>query len=314
MIRRRLPEKLVESLKASPFWQKICDDSELQPEIRDQKLTVYYQSQALLREIKLDRKRGVTCCISTEYVPLGAQAKSLLLQHEEGQGMVIAKGDPRAVPIGNADKSTIKKYKRRIRQLLQSDNEGRVVQAICVESGNEILDQEIAFQSSAKDSPDSKRKKIDICCRELASGNLAFVEVKQKADSRLFEKHGSAEPPEVLRQLKEYHECIKNNVDALVKVYREVLRLKIALGLGGRFQQLSKHGFDSVIKMPVLVIGNCTAGEVRRILGGKKEWKPLLDRLPEVASALIVCKKNEGCRIDLKPNTQTTLVFKASRQ
>jgi len=52
MIRRSLSRQSVTTLKASPIWRNLCADVELQPEIRDDSVTVYYRGGAFLRNLK----------------------------------------------------------------------------------------------------------------------------------------------------------------------------------------------------------------------------------------------------------------------
>ncbi len=56
---RDLSDDLINALL--PLVREIASDRELQPEIRDHSLTIYYRGAALIRELKIENENLVGC-------------------------------------------------------------------------------------------------------------------------------------------------------------------------------------------------------------------------------------------------------------
>jgi hypothetical protein len=294
MIRRTASPKLIAALHRSSFWKNIASDTELQPEIRDEKITVYYQAAALLRELTLNNGT-LTAAVRDTYVPVIREGRDRILHAVDGK-LEFADA-PAASPIGIADEATIGGYKSQVEADQGPASEGTIVQAICTDPRNMIIDQEIAFQEASDD-----RDKIDLCCIDPNSKKLVFVEVKRLGDDRLKAKSEEGRR-EVINQLAAYGSRIQNNHAELIQTYREVLRIKRDLDLGGRYPNFLPEHIAGLEERPILVIGHCSRTEVQQVLNGQGEWKGFVDALRPVASALILCGSS-GCAISLATGRQ----------
>jgi hypothetical protein len=297
--RRSLPDALINQLTPTRFWQNLCQDRDLQPEIREDVITVYYRGGALLRELRLG-KGSLIASIHPKFVPLEQirTAKSIRLLNEPASGLTFVESlGP--IPLGHADSSILKEYKRMMDKELFSFPEAEIVQAIYDKKENQILDQEIAFQE-----PGESRDKIDLCHFDSFLGKLVFVEVKRKDDSRLFRPE---ERPEVLLQLEAYCQRLQRYKDLLLTSYQNVTKWKRALGLEDRIRLGPQDGPTQLLDKPILVIGNCSSVDVRRIKASEEEWEPLMTGLKDVAAGVILCG-TQGCRLNLEKHNQT-IVF-----
>lgn len=293
---RSLPPESIAILKAHSFWQNICLDPELLPEIRVDAVTVYYRGGALLRELRVV-DGTLLAEIHHKFVPLRRSGTTTSLRLVATDMTGFRFGEPvEPLPLGTADPLVLRAYKALMDQVLAEFPEGQIVQAICTRSENQILDQEVTFQE-----PGESRDKIDVCHFDYALGKLAFVEVKRKDDARLFQHETR---PEVLDQLEAYCKRLQAYRSDLLAIYRQVVAWKRDLGLSGRLSQVPSNGPSDLLDKPVLVIGNCTSSDVRRIKAAEGEWAPLLAGLKEVASGLILCGR-DGCRLNLTKGTQT---------
>jgi hypothetical protein len=290
MVRRAASDALISALNKSLFWPNIIADPELQPEIRDEKITVYYQSSALIRELSL-KDGSLVASVRDTYLPAVREGKYLTLR--AGAAGLMLEPVPNVLHIGRADDKTINEYKIRVEADQGPESEGSIVQAICTKPGNMILDQEIAFQETGSD-----RDKIDLCCILPDKKTLAFVEVKRFVDERLAPKSGSA-VREVVEQLNAYGSRILENKAHLVKTFRHVLALKQQLGLGDRYAGLEPAQISDLVEKPILVVGRCGREGVRKIVNGEDQWNGFIDAVRPVASALILCG-DDGCVINLE--------------
>ena len=64
---RSLSDELIDAL--TPFVRGLADDRELQPEIRDHSLTIYYRGAALIRDLKIENGNLVGA-VHYQYIPL----------------------------------------------------------------------------------------------------------------------------------------------------------------------------------------------------------------------------------------------------
>jgi hypothetical protein len=67
MLRRQLSDEMIEVL--TPLLTQVVDDWELQVEIRDEAVTIYYRGAALLRDLKLEGGKLIGS-VHYRYVPL----------------------------------------------------------------------------------------------------------------------------------------------------------------------------------------------------------------------------------------------------
>jgi hypothetical protein len=298
MIRRYLSRQSVDALKASQLWKNLCADSELQPEIRDDAVTVYYRGGALLRNLKV-KGDFLHAEVHPKFVPFsGTETNTYLQLSGTSTGGIAFVEPPAPLSLGVATQDILDAYKAMMDQVLVAFPEGQIIQAICCRPENQILDQEITFQESGE-----SRDKIDLCHFDDVLGKLVFVEVKRVNDERLFQQKAGSRP-EVLDQLQSYGCRLQTQRDTILTAYRQVVSLKRELGLGERLKKMPTDGPRELLERPVLVIGNCSRTDVRQILNSKEDWQPLLAGLKDVAAGLILCGQ-DGCRLSLTNGRQT---------
>ncbi len=296
LIRRSVPNEWL--VRPPSFLSSFIADPDLFPEIRDNSITVYYQSKALIRNLT-SRNGKVSGSISLDYIPQ-ARTKSRyakVVLSESGLEYL-----PSVVPLqfGDLSPEILRKFKTRMKT---RGDEGALVQELVTSSGNLIVDQEIAFQVPGEHSKD----KIDLCVFDSVLGAFSFVEVKTITDSRLISL-SSRKVPEVIQQLERYKDRIKQNSSKLINVFEDVVQMKRQLGMGVRLAKIPESVPRAIVSRPALVIGNCTQVQVREIMGGSGIWKPLMDALPSVASGLILCGKS-GANLELNPSGRQTKLF-----
>ena len=286
MIRRRAPKELIDALKGSAFWENIVDDRQLQPEIRDNKITVYYMAAAMLHEIQYV-KGQLRAGVARAYVPLCRDSSRVGLCLSE-KGEIGFQTKLAALPLGDASNEVRKYYKECIKQVQGKSSEGALVQKICELRGNTIVDQEISFSDRSGDANELSTDKIDICCFEPYLRKLLYVEVKRIGDARLY---GSGrEDAEVISQLRRYGERVRKHKNGILEACRKVLGIKRQLGLGDRFLGLPKDENLDLVDKPALLVGHCSTDEVEAILNDGLPGFPRLKQLKEVASALFLCE------------------------
>jgi len=295
MFRRSLSTPLIERLKPSTFWQNICQDGELWPEIRTDAITVYYRGGALLRELRLTNG-DLVAFVQPKFIPLRQPAGKSIRVVDKGRDGLAFSEPLGPLPLATAEPPALRAYKAMMDQVLTTFPEAEIIQSICCRAENQILDQEIAFQESGE-----SRDKIDLCHFDTALQKMVFVEVKRKDDGRLLQPE---ERPEILDQLAAYCRRLRDYRSDLLAAYRLVVGWKRELGLGSRLSQVPTDAPTDVLDKPVLVIGNCTSTDVQRIKNGEGEWAPLMAGLKDVAEGLIMCGTS-GCRLNLAKGTQT---------
>ena len=285
---RSLSDDYIQALVATRFWQGICGDEDLFPEIRADAVTVYYRGAALIRNLRLDNGK-FTGTTHPKYVPLSSGAKNRVEFASDGGGLYFAT-PVEACPLGDANADILQAYKGRMSRF--GGPESKVIHATCLCPGNVIVDQEIAFQTSLSDS----RDKIDLLSFDPMSSTYSFVEVKGITDSRL--REGTDGLREVVQQLSFYGERIQSQAESIRTAIDRIVTLKSHLGLGSRIASCQGVAVNQLLAKPILMIGGCNRQEVQDILSQNGHWASLLDCLKDVAAGLIVCG-NDGARLDL---------------
>jgi hypothetical protein len=69
MLRRSLPDELINALTGNVAWQNLIADPSLFPEIRNDRVTVYHLGGALLREVRLEGGR-ITADVRRKFIPV----------------------------------------------------------------------------------------------------------------------------------------------------------------------------------------------------------------------------------------------------
>jgi hypothetical protein len=294
---RNLPEEFFENPTFQTFLNNIVRDRELWPEIRNGSLTVYYRGAALIRDLRLNEGR-IAGQVHFKYIPVRQPERSAYITLQFGsEGFSLPQS--LSLPIGFGDANVLSEYKR-VMASVPRGPECLIVHEILCRQENLIIDQEIKFQVPGEGDSD----KIDICHFDTHLGCLAFVEVKGIHDSRLMP--GSDDVPEVVQQLRRYGRRIEEHQATILADYQSVVGLKTRLGLGPRLNGISNEGLTTILKKPVLVIGDCSRDIVAAITGGDEKWLPLLNGLRDSAAGLILCG-SDGCRLNLRGRRQVTV-------
>lgn len=296
MLRRSLPDELINALAGNLAWQNLHADPSLFPEVRDGHVTVYHLGGALLRRLRLEGD-CLTADLHRKFIPVRS-SKDYVRLNWSTQGFGCA-DDAEVLPLGSASQDALEAYKEKMRLVLRDFPEGIIVQSILERTENCVVDQEITFHASGQ-----SRDKVDLCHFDAGLQKLVFVEVKRCVDARLWKPEGQ---PEVLSQLNAYGDQLRTHRSGIIAAYREVVTLKRRLGLGTRLSSIPPNGPVDLLEKPVLVIGGCSRDDVRAIKSRDSEWLPLLSGLPDVAAGLILAG-NDGCQLALTPGCQT-IVF-----
>lgn len=289
LFRRHLSSEFVQALKSNPFWARVCSDRQLQPEIRNNVVTIYYCGQALVRELRI-RNGRLSASVHHKFVPLQKTSPSvyLPLTWNGATGFVFEeKLQPQLLSNGSSE--VLKNCKRLMK--FEAGPEDVLQQNIITNARNLILDQQIEF-------PGMGSNKIDLCHFDPSIARVVFVEIKRKEDLRLF---GPGEEPEVIGQLRSYAEIIRGQEEFIMNGLAAVIRLKRELGLDSRLTGVPDDGLCLELK-PLLVIGNCTDQDVQQIRRARQQgngsWSSLWKHLDKVACGLIACGP-KGCCLSL---------------
>lgn len=301
MIRRDISQDLIERLNGCTFWKNIVGDSELQPEIRDGKITVYYRAAAFLHELRLS-KDHLVAGVSRAYVPLQNHEKGSRVDVRMARrGLISFDHKLSAMKLGSAPRSVREAYKQRIREVQGKHAEGAIVQAMCDPKKNVIVDQEISFVDRRESEDRAKTDKIDLCCYEPNVKKFVFAEVKRLDDKRL--RAGRDTEAEIIGQLRTYGQRIAKHSRQLREVLGNVVEMKRALGMRERYLSVPEDGGVGIVEKPALVIGNCTRAVIDRILANEQPDFPRIEEIAKVASALFLCGDN-GCAISMSNGAQ----------
>lgn len=284
MFRRSLSEKFVDRLRVAPFWPNVVANTALQPEIRDEYVTIYCRGSGLIQDLRLDGDRWTARTHAT-FIPVEpTQGRYLELRCDNGLGLQFsAPPTPRSPALLSDETLTA------FLGCLPKKPEDILKDAIIRHEGNQILDQEIAFADSSED-----RDRVDLCAFLPDQEAMALVEIKRIEDERLLDKNGQVE---VIAQLGAYAARLSKESIEILAAYQNVVRLKRLLGLGDRLRQVPEDGPISFLAKPMLVIGGCTDPDVDEIKMGHGRWASLVRGLPEVSSGLILCGKS--CKLVL---------------
>lgn len=292
MFRRQLSDNLVNALNLAPFWTQIIADGELHPEIRDNKVTVYYSGCAIMRELNLKHEQ-LTCTVNLRHVPFTTNGQVRLASTmDRGLQFDVT---PQAMPLGFGTSNVISAYK----VAAKVTPEKRMLGAVLKHPSNEgvFVDQEIAFSGNERNDD-----RIDLCYFDCGLEKLAFVEIKRVDDKRLQTCGGS--PPEVLTQLQNYSTRFVTEGPEILQAYRHTIDLKRRLGLFARVSKIPDQSPRELLKRPILAIGGCSDQTVRDILNAEGSWKPLVEGLPAVAAGLHLFG-GDGFKLGLNPSRQT---------
>lgn len=289
MLRRRLSDEMINLLV--PVIANLVDDWDLQLEVRDNSVTIYYRGAALIHEIRLVDNQ-LTGKIHYKYVPLQRPEGSDYLSITSGEDGLNFEAAPQPMPLSQFSPAALSEYKRMMKSV-SSNPEADVVHGIVSHRENQIVDQELKFQESGQPETD----KIDICHFDTGLNSLVMVEVKGLHDLRLRSLDG--EIPEVIEQLRRYRTRIETSRECILGSCELSISLKRRLGFSSRLLKIPEQSLLPLMKKPLFVIGGCFHNDVQSILEENGDWQELMDGLAEETAGVILCGQN-GCNLKLR--------------
>ena len=240
-----------DSWQSPQWWKNLLNDKELYVEIRkDNYVNVYYYggNLALVRWIGAD----ITAETHKKYLGQPDSTTTYLNCMEILQ-------DKEKI---NCLKERIREEYHKLTSRAETDkrnsvyisNEKWVQGELKLHFPNRYIDSEFAYQIG-------KKELIRFDLVELRGKQLVFVELKLITDSRLRCQEGE---PEIIEQMTDYCDFIRNNAEKLKEYYSKLLRIKKRLGLWKGDTQI-----DEVNLKPELLIVNTynklTSGREKRI-------------------------------------------------
>ena len=107
------------------------------------------------------------------------------------------------------------------------------------------------MQKKGKNFEEGKNKTIRFDLVAIKENQLSFIELKRIQDNRLLNKYD--DKPEILIQMDQYSQFIKDNKDELLTYYKQLYTIKQSLGLPVPPCNLNEL---SVCEIPHLIIKN----------------------------------------------------------
>jgi len=251
---------LVEELasRRHPWWKRLVEisrtDRDINIQVRGTYLNVYCKMGNLLKIYMQGKK--VACDVHYKYL-VGAYSPEYVKVFPTGDDIALQKSCD-MVPSILDDKNF-----RIVKQNISTyAGEEKRIQSRLVEKNKEtILDVEIAFSDSEvlADSEDGSTR-IDIANLDKNPHCLVFVELKQIFDSRLYSS-------EMNEQIRKYVRFAKKHEPHLLDAYRNVLKVKRALGVISDGDYLASADIQRVEHKPILAI----AGYNQALIDGMKD-------------------------------------------
>ncbi len=177
MLMRNLSSDFVNALQNCSWWNNICADRELQPEIRDNKITVYFAGAALIRDLHFSKGKFLAD-IHHKYIPVSSPEDSRYVSIVAQNEGIIFNDSVQPLILGNCNRDVLVEYKWKIWYL--SGDEQKTLFDIVINNNNQIIDQEIEFLLPEESSHDE----INMCHYDSFLNCLALVVVKRIHDFR----------------------------------------------------------------------------------------------------------------------------------
>jgi hypothetical protein len=231
-----------------PWWQNLKSDPEIYIDIRKENyLNVYHNGGSI---IKLGGTKGYKAQIHIEYIPLNKTAEYLPFEFQDGN---ISLKKLQTIDINDFAKEPLERIKKRIRKFYPNDSE-KGIQGQYVINNNKkrsgqgfFIDTEMAYGDN----------RIDMVWVNIATREIAFVEVKTIGDDRLYATE--RENKETIdKQLRKYYKFARDNRNDLIDYYDRVYRIKKELGLLPVFAKDDSLKDYRLIERPILLVGDCT--------------------------------------------------------
>jgi len=140
-------------------------------------------------------------------------------------------------------------------------------------------------------------KRIDMVWVNIATREIAFVELKTIGDNRLYATERESNET-IDKQLKKYYEFAHGSRNELIEHYDRVYRIKKELGLLPGFAKDDSLKNYRLIEKPILLVGDCTRQWI------DKNADDINTRLKDISF---------GCLYQGKTNYNFKIPYKTSR-
>jgi hypothetical protein len=258
---RLTPEHgLVEELASGrhPWWSRLVEvsrtDRDINIQVRGTYLNVYCKMGSLLKIYMQGKK--VACDVHYKYL-IGAHTPEYIQVFPNGDDIAVQKScnmvssilDDRNFRIVKQNISTYAGEEKKIQSRMVEKNKAT------------ILDVEVAFSDSEvlADLEDGNTR-IDIANFDKNRKCVVFVELKQIFDPRLYSS-------EMNDQIRKYSRFAEKHEQHLLDAYRNVLKVKRALGVISDGDYLATADIQRVEHKPILAI----AGYNQALIDGMKD-------------------------------------------
>ena len=219
--------KILKSSNAPVWWEKVKKDEELYIEIRKMNIIDIYYRGGRMAELKLSRGKIVVSS-HPKYQDLTDvdDARYYTKKIDENGKLKIT---PKYQNCEEWLISNIEGLKANIRTYYSGDRDGeatseKFIQGNLIINGrNKYLDSEFAHRLY-----DGGRKSVRIDLVKIEGDHFVFEELKRIKDGRLLKKY---DEPEILTQIDNYRDFLKENKDELTVYYRTLYKIKKKLGL-----------------------------------------------------------------------------------
>ena len=219
--------KILKSSNAPVWWEKVKKDEELYIEIRKMNIIDIYYRGGRMAELKLSRGKIVVSS-HPKYQDLTDvdDARYYTKKIDENGKLKIT---PKYQNCEEWLISNIEGLKANIRTYYSGDKDGettseKFIQGDLIINGRDrYLDSEFSHRLY-----DGGRKSVRIDLVKIEGDHFVFEELKRIKDGRLLKKETL---PEILTQIDNYRDFLKENKDELTVYYRTLYKIKKKLGL-----------------------------------------------------------------------------------
>lgn len=242
-----------------PWWERLVhlsrSDRDINIQVRGSYLNVYCKMGNLLKIYLQGTK--VACKIHYKYL-VGAHAHDYVDAFPSGEdiGVSLRTCDMVSSILEDTNFRTVKQ------NISTYAGEEKKIQSRLVEKNKDtILDVEIAFSDSEVLAGfDDGNTRIDIANYDKNRKSLVFIELKQIFDPRLYSA-------EINEQVRKYVAFARKHEPHLLEAYRDVLRVKKALGVISDGDYLASVDMQRVEHRPILAV----AGYNQALIDGMEE-------------------------------------------
>jgi hypothetical protein len=216
------------STKWCQWWRNIVSlnrrDKDIDVQLRENNINVYYLMHNLLK-LMLKHKTRIVAQIHRKYIPFETKIPNYLeldiIDNEVNvsQRCKAEFKEAKFITDNLLDNGNLRLIKKEIDKYV---GEEKRYQSKLIEQNKEtILDAEIAMPGIRGENGNTR---IDMMNFDKKEQKIIAVELKLIGDQRLYSG-------EIIKQLRNYNNFMKNNPDSIARAYQNVIRVKKALGL-----------------------------------------------------------------------------------